>query len=61
MYHLYFTTDSPLNIRAIFYIGHQHTEKFGMGRMEPGINLFTKKILIQSKAKEILPGKYIFQ
>jgi len=54
MYHLHFGTDSPINIRSLFYIGQQHSEKFGMGRMESGINLFSRKVLIQSKAK-ILP------
>lgn len=55
MYHLHYTTDSPLNIRAIFYVGTQHNEKFGMGRMEPGVNLFSKKVLIQARAKGLLP------
>jgi len=55
MYHLHYSTDSPLNIRAIFYVGTQHNEKFGMGRMESGVNLFCKKVLIQSRAKGLLP------
>jgi TNF receptor-associated protein 1 len=55
MLHLHYTTDSPLNIRAIFYVGTQHNEKHGMGRMEPGVNLFSKKVLIQARAKGLLP------
>jgi len=55
LYHLHYTTDSPINIRSLFYIGQQHSEKFGMPRMEGGVNLFTKKVLIQAKAKGILP------
>src|SRR5262249_55668894 len=54
-FHLQYSTDSPLNIRALFYIGEQHSEKYGMGRMDPGLNLFSKKILIQPKAKGLLP------
>jgi TNF receptor-associated protein 1 len=55
MLHLHYHTDSPLNIRALFYVGQTHNEKFGMGRMEPGVNLFCKKVLIQSRAKGLLP------
>jgi len=54
MYHLHFNTDSPLNIRSLFYIGQTHNEKFGMSRLESGINLFSKRVLIQSKAN-LLP------
>jgi len=53
--HLHYHTDSPLSIRALLYVGQTHNEKFGMGRMEPGVNLFCRKVLIQSRAKSILP------
>jgi TNF receptor-associated protein 1 len=55
MYNLQYTTDSPIDIRSLFYIGQQNSEKFGLGRMEPGVNLFSKKVLIQAKAKGLLP------
>ena len=55
MYHLHYTTDSPIDIRSLFYVGQQNPEKFGLGRLEPGINLFSKKVLIQAKAKGLLP------
>ncbi|KAF2073744.1 hypothetical protein CYY_004946 [Polysphondylium violaceum] len=54
-YHLHFSTDTPLSIRSIFYIPSQHMEKYGMGRMEPGVSLFSRKVLIQQKAQGILP------
>jgi len=55
LYHLHFTSDSPLSIRSIFYIPEQHTEKYGMGKMEPGISLFSRKVLIQGKMGHLLP------
>ena len=55
LFHLHYTTDSPLSIRAIFYVGQQNQEKFGLGRSEIGVNLFSKKVLIQQKAKGLIP------
>jgi len=55
LYHLHFTSDSPLSIRSLFYIPEQHTEKYGMGKMEPGVSLFSRKVLIQGKIGLLLP------
>lgn len=55
LYNIHFTSDSPLSIRSIFYIPEQHTEKYGMGKMEPGVSLFSRKILIQGKIGILLP------
>ncbi|KAI9030338.1 heat shock protein Hsp90 family protein [Hyaloraphidium curvatum] len=54
-YRLQYRTDSPLNIRALLYVPERHTEIFGMGRMEPGVNLYSRKVLIQAKSKKLLP------
>ena len=32
-----------------------HSEKFGMGRTELGVNLYSRKVLIESKPKDLLP------
>jgi TNF receptor-associated protein 1 len=50
-----YQTDSPLHIRALFYVGESHGEKFGMNRLEPGVSLFSRKVLIQAKAPGLLP------
>eukprot|EP01135_Chromosphaera_perkinsii_P012255 Nk52_evm26s2622 gene=Nk52_evmTU26s2622 len=54
-YNFQFTTDAPLSIKSLFYIPTTHTEKMGMGRMDPGVNLYCRKVLIQSKAPKLLP------
>jgi len=54
-YHLHFSIDTPMQMRALFYIGENHLEKYGMGRMEPGVSLFSRKVLIMPKAKGLLP------
>lgn len=51
---LHFTADAPTNIKALLFVGQSHDEKYGMGRMKPGVDLYSRKVLIES-ASEILP------
>lgn len=53
--HLHFRVDAPLDIKALFYIPSFHQEKYGMGRMDPGVSLYSRKILIEAKSPDILP------
>jgi TNF receptor-associated protein 1 len=55
MFNLHYSTDSPISVRALFYVPEQHMEKYGLGVMEPGVNLFSRKVMIQSKCKGLLP------
>jgi hypothetical protein len=34
----------PLDIKSLFYIPSQHLENFGMGRMDPGVSLYCRKV-----------------
>jgi len=52
---IHFRADAPIDIKALFYIPSFHSEKYGMGRMEPGVSLYSRKVLIASKSSEILP------
>ena len=52
---LHFQTDTPLNISSIFYVPQEHTEKYGIGKMEPGVSLYCRKVLIQPNMKKLLP------
>ena len=52
---LHFRADAPLEIKALFYIPSFHSEKYGMGRMESSVSLYSRKILIESKSPDILP------
>merc|ERR1711871_14690 len=55
MFRLHFKTDAPLDLKVLFYTPSMHTEKLGMGRMEPGVNLYSRKVLIENKPKDLLP------
>jgi HSP90 family molecular chaperone len=52
---LHFRTDAPINLNALLFVPTFHTEKFGHGRMELGVNLYSRKVLIESKPKDLLP------
>jgi len=53
--HIHFRADAPLEVKALFYIPSFHTEKHGMSRMDPGVSLYSRKILIEHKSPDILP------
>ncbi|MHB1043790.1 MAG: molecular chaperone HtpG [Eubacteriales bacterium] len=55
LYRLHFSADAPLAINALLFVPKNNFERFGFGRMDPGVNLYCRKILIQQHAKEILP------
>ena len=50
-----YKADVPLDIRSVFYVPTNVPEMFGFGRMELGVSLYSRKVLIQSNAKTILP------
>ena len=54
-YLLHFASDIPLDIKTIMYIPSANPEKFGMGEEQPGLSLYSKKVLIKQKCVELIP------
>eukprot|EP01120_Amphizonella_sp_Union-15-10_P010819 TRINITY_DN4479_c0_g1_i1.p1 TRINITY_DN4479_c0_g1~~TRINITY_DN4479_c0_g1_i1.p1 ORF type:complete len:767 (-),score=205.53 TRINITY_DN4479_c0_g1_i1:16-2316(-) len=54
-YILHYSADGPISIRSLLYFPETHMEKYGMGRIDPGVSLFSRKVLIQSKCKGLIP------
>lgn len=54
-YTLHFSADAPIDLKALLFVPSFHTEKFGMGRTEKGVSLYSRKILIESKPADLLP------
>lgn len=52
---LHFSADAPLQINALLFVPKDNTEKFGMARLEPSVSLYCRKVLIDSKPKDLLP------
>uniref|UniRef100_A0A8C9XS53 Heat shock protein 75 kDa, mitochondrial n=1 Tax=Sander lucioperca TaxID=283035 RepID=A0A8C9XS53_SANLU len=55
-YTLHYRADAPLNIRSIFYVPDTKPSMFDVSReMGSSVALFSRKVLIQTKATDILP------
>lgn len=52
---LHFSADAPLEINALLFAPTENMEGFGFGRMEPGVSLYCRKVLIDSEPKNLLP------
>jgi len=55
MYRLHFAADAPLAINALLFVSKENFETMGMGRMQPGVNLYCQKVLIDQHSENILP------
>ncbi|MDZ7640568.1 MAG: molecular chaperone HtpG [Desulfurivibrio sp.] len=53
--HLHFSTDAPLAVKALLFVPGDNLERLGFGRLEPGVNLYCQRILIEQHSKHILP------
>lgn len=54
-YRLHFSADAPLAISSLLFVPKNNYERFGFGRMEPGVNLYSRKVLIRQHSENILP------
>jgi molecular chaperone HtpG len=55
LWHLHLSADSPLQFQAILYCPETNYELLGFGRMEHGLHLCAKRILVQSDNNDLLP------
>ncbi|HBI14922.1 MAG TPA: molecular chaperone HtpG [Desulfobulbaceae bacterium] len=52
---VHFTADAPLAIQALLYVPKENFEALGIGRTQPGVNLYCQKVLIDQHSENILP------
>ena len=55
MWRFHFAVDSPLAINALLFVPKDNMESIGLGRMDPGVNLHCRRVLIDQHSKSILP------
>ncbi|KAJ2747849.1 hypothetical protein GGI20_000144 [Coemansia sp. BCRC 34301] len=55
MYHLVYKADGPISIRSILYAPTNNPEATGFERVKPGVNLYSRKVLIMPNAPGLLP------
>jgi len=54
-YTLHFRADVPIDLKALLYFPTYHSEKAGVARTEPSVSLYSRKVLIESPARDLLP------
>ena len=54
-YRLHFSVDAPIAIHSLLFIPGQNPEKNGFGKVEGGVSLYCKKVLIDAEPKGLLP------
>uniref|UniRef100_G1T139 Histidine kinase/HSP90-like ATPase domain-containing protein n=1 Tax=Oryctolagus cuniculus TaxID=9986 RepID=G1T139_RABIT len=55
-YTLHYKTDAPLNIRSLFYVPETKPSMFDVSReLGSSVALYSRKVLIQTKATDVLP------
>ncbi|MDZ7264265.1 MAG: molecular chaperone HtpG [candidate division KSB1 bacterium] len=52
---LHFTADAPIQLNALLFFPKTNYEILGFSPREHGVNLFVKRILIQTENKDLLP------
>ncbi|ADH87195.1 molecular chaperone HtpG [Desulfurivibrio alkaliphilus] len=52
---LHFSADAPLAVKALLFFPKENVERLGFGRLEPGVNLYCQRVLIEQHSKNILP------
>jgi len=54
-YHLHLTSDAPIQLASILYVPATNLEQLGFFRLKPSVNLYSRKILMQQHAENLLP------
>jgi molecular chaperone HtpG len=60
LWHLHLAADSPIQFRAIVYCPPTNLENLGFARLEHGLNLCAKRVLVQSECRELVPEYFRF-
>ena len=54
-YRLHFSADAPLAINALIFAPSENPERMGYGKVDGGVSLYSKKVLIDAEPKGLLP------
>ncbi|HSC34181.1 MAG TPA: molecular chaperone HtpG, partial [Thermodesulfobacteriota bacterium] len=55
LFRLHFSSEAPLEINALLFVPGENPERWGFGKTDPGVSLYCKKILIDTKPEGLLP------
>ncbi len=54
-YRLHFSADAPIAINALVFVPTENPEKLGFAKIDGGVSLYCKKVLIDADPKGLLP------
>ena len=54
-YRLHFSADAPIAINALVFAPNENPERMGFGKVDGGVALYSKKVLIDADPKGLLP------
>ena len=54
-YRLHFSADAPIAINALLFAPSENPERMGFGKVDGGVSLYSKKVLIDADPKGLLP------
>jgi len=54
-FRLHFSADAPIAINALLFLPTENPEKMGFAKAEPGVALYSRKVLIDSSPNGLLP------
>jgi len=55
LYRLHFSSDAPIALNALLFVGQTHEEKYGLGRIKPGVDLYSRKVRLREPPSHGLP------
>ena len=54
-YRLHFSADAPIAINSLIFAPSENPERMGFGKVDGGVSLYSKKVLIDADPKGLLP------
>ena len=53
-YRLHFSSEAPIDMNVLLFVPEDNMERLGFGRMEPGVSLYSRRVLIDASPKKLL-------
>lgn len=54
-YRLHFSSEAPIDMNVLLFVPEDNMERLGFGRMDPGVSLYSRRVLIDALPKNLLP------
>jgi len=58
--YIHLSSDAPVQFNSILYIPKSNSEIYGWVKSDPGVDLYSKKVLIQKACKDLIPEYFRF-